>query len=202
MKFYNASAGNPRRVRIFIAEKGLDIPRVDIDFSNKDNQTPDFLKLNSLGEVPILELDDGTAISESTAICRYLEALYPEPALFGITPAEKAHIEMWDRRMEFHIFAVMSNIVRHENAFFADKIEQVAEYAETQRRYIHKKWAWLDSEMADGRPFIAGDTFSIADITAMAALMASDWLKVSPKPELKNLSRWSETVRGRESWSA
>ncbi len=202
MKFYNAGAGNPRRVRIFIAEKGLNIPRVDIDFSKKDNQTSEFLKLNSLGEVPILELDDGTAISESTAICRYLESQHPDPALFGTNNKEIAHIEMWDRRIEFHIFAVMSNIVRHEVEFFADKVEQVPEYAATQRRYIHKKWAWLNSEMADGRPYIAGNSFSVADITAMAALMASDWLKVGPKPELEHVSRWSEVVRNRDSWSA
>jgi len=202
MKFYNASAGNPRRVRIFLVEKGIEIPTVTVDFSKKENYTEAFLKRNSLGEVPILELDDGTAITESTAICRYLESLYPATPLFGTTDVEKAQIEMWDRRIEFHLFAVLSNIVRHEVDFFADKMEQLPDYAATQRRLIHKKWAWLDAEMADERPFIAGDTFSIADITAMAVLSGSEWLKVVPAPNLRHLNKWADAMRKRESWSA
>ena len=202
MKFYNAAAPNPRRVRIFLAEKGVEIPRQDLDLAKGESRTPEFLAKNSLAGTPILELDDGTVLAESVAICRYLESLYPEPALMGSDALESATIEMWNRRMEIEIMATLGDVVVHSVNFFADKVEQIPAYADAQRRMAAKKWAWLDEELADGRRFVAGDQFSIADITGMAALMIGDFIKVEVPAALTHVTRWSEAVRARPSWSA
>lgn len=202
MKFYNSVGGNPRRVRMFLVEKGIEIEEVLVDLAGGETNSEAYLKLNSRGEVPLLELDNGQVIAESTAICRYLEAHYPTPVLFGTTPEEKAHIEMWDRRMEFHIFGILSMIVRHQEPFFKDKVEQIPELPDNFRRLIGKNWSWLNSEMADGRPFIAGDTFSIADITAMTAMRNAGWLKALPSDEDEHVNNWVERVKTRDSWDA
>ena len=202
MKFYNAAAPNPRRVRIFLAEKGVEIPRQDLDLAKGESRTPEFLAKNSLAGTPILELDDGTVLAESVAICRYLESLYPEPALMGSDALEAAKIEMWNRRMEIEIMATVGNVVVHSVSFFADKVEQIPAYADAQRRMAAKRWAWLDEELADGRRFVAGDQFSIADITGMAALMIGDFIKIEVPAALTHVTRWSAAVRARPSWSA
>ena len=202
MKFYNAAAPNPRRVRIFLAEKGVEVPRQDLDLMKGDSRTPEFLAKNSLAGTPILELDDGTILAESVAICRYLESLHPEPALMGTDAVDAARVEMWNRRMEIEIMSTLGNVVVHSIDFFADKIEQVPAYAEAQRRAAAKKWTWLDSELADGRPFVAGDRFSIADITGMAALMIGDFIKIEIPDSLAHVHNWSNAVRSRPSWGA
>lgn len=202
MKFYNGAAGNPRRVRIFIAEKGIDIEQINIDIGKGETRTEEFLAKNSLGELPILELDDGTIITESGAICRYLEEAYPDKPLLGSNSAERANIEMWDRRIEFQLFLKLSNIVQHENEYFADKVEQIPEFAQSQRRFVAQKWSWLNQEMSDGRAYIAGNTFSIADISAMGVLMASEWLKVAPTETDTYIHEWGKRVKARESWNA
>lgn len=202
MKFYNAAAPSPRRVRIFLAEKGLDVPSVDVDILEGESRTPDFLQMNSLGETPVLELDDGTLITECVAICRYFETLHPEPALMGTDARDQAQVEMWNRRMEIQIMSTIGNVARHVAPFFADKVDQIPAFAESQRNAVPKQWAWLDGEMADGRPFVAGDRFSIADITGMAALMAGDFFEMPVPAGLEHVNRWSQSVRSRPSWSA
>lgn len=202
MKLYNGPTPNPRRVRIFLAEKGLDVPRVDLDLRAGENRTPEFLKLNSLGQVPVLELEDGGVITESMAICRYIEELYPEPPLFGSDPRERARIEMWNGRMAFQVFSPIANVAWHTLPFFASRRVQVAAFAEAERQVVPKKWAWLDAELADGRPFVAGDSFSVADITGMATLLLGDLLKIEIPATLTNVHRWDERVRARPSWSA
>jgi glutathione S-transferase len=202
MKFYNATAPNPRRVRIFLAEKGIDIPRVDLDLQAGDNRTPEFRRLNSLGQVPVLELNDGGAITESMAICRYIEELHPDPSLFGTNARERAQVEMWNGRMTYEIFLRIGNVALNTLPFFATRRTQFPAFAEAERKVLPEKWAWLDTELADGRLFISGDSFSVADITGMTASWLGEFLQIEIPAGLTNVRRWDERVRGRASWSA
>ncbi len=202
MKLYNGPAPNPRRVRIFLAEKGIEMPRVDVDLLAGENRTPEFRKLNSVGQVPVLELDDGSVITESMAICRYLEELHPHPSLFGATPRDRARVEMWERRVSNEIYVRIGNVAQHTLPFFATRRVQVAAFAEAERQVVPEKWAWLDAELADGRRFIAGDSFSVADITGMAASLLGEMLKIEIPGALTNVRRWDDRVRTRPSWSA
>jgi glutathione S-transferase len=202
MKLYNAPAPNPRRVRIFLAEKRIDIPRVEVDLPAGENRNAAFRALNSLGQVPVLELNDGGVITESLAICRYLEELHPDPSLFGDNPRDRARIDMWERRMSNEIYIRIGNVAQHTLPFFATRRVQVAAFGEAERQVVPEKWAWLDAELADGRRFIAGDGFSMADITGMAASLLGEFLKIEIPPALNNVRGWDERVRARASWSA
>jgi glutathione S-transferase len=202
MKLYNAPAPNPRRVRIFLAEKGLDVPRVDVDLLAGEHETAEFRKLNSLGKVPVLETDDGGLITESMAICRYIEDLHPNPPLFGTDPRDRARTDMWNGRMTFEILGPISNVAQHTLPFFVTRRVQIPAFAEAERRVVPKRWAWLDAELADGRPFIAGDRFSVADITGMTALLVGEFVNIEIPAGLTNVRRWDERVRARPSWSA
>jgi len=202
MKFYNGSAPNPRRVRIFIAEKGIEVPRVEMNLREFEARTPEFRRINSLAQAPVLKLDDGTVITESVAICRYLEELHPEPALFGSGALGKARVEMWNRRMEIELFNTCAGIAQHSFEFFKDVVYQVPAYAQAQRAVLPDKWAWLDRELSDERRFIAGETFSVADITGMAASMLSEFLESPIPASLTHVRRWDERVRARPSWGA
>jgi glutathione S-transferase len=200
MKLYNGLSPNGARVSAFLIEKDVSIPTIDVSVLEGETRAPEFRKINSLGQVPVLELDDGTIITESVAICRYLELLHPAPALFGEGPIEQAKIEMWNRRMERHIFDTVGNVGMHEMPLFANQIEQIPEYAASLRRRFVKKLSWLDSEMADGRPFIVGDTFSVADITGMAALMVCHFIDETVPAEFKRVKEWEEKMHARPSW--
>jgi glutathione S-transferase len=202
MKLYNAPAPNPRRVRIFLAEKGIVIPRVELDLPAGENRSAEFRKLNSLGQVPVLELDDGSVITESMAICRYLEELHPEPSLFGRNARDRARIEMWERRISNELFIRIGNVALNALPFFATRRTQVAAFAQAERQVVPEKWAWLDGELADGRPFIAGADFSVADITGMAASLLGEMLEIEVPASLTNVRRWDASVRARPSWSA
>lgn len=202
MKLYSAMAPSPRRVRIFIAEKGIEIPRVDLDVTAGDTHSDNFLRKNSLGEVPILELDDGTVIAESQAICRYLEAQFPEPNLFGRDPLEAAQIDMWDRRLEIHLLNPLGLIARHSFDFFKDKVTQVPAFAEAQRRDQKGKFTWLNEELSDGRPFITGERFTVADITGMTVAFILTFVEVERPDGLTHLERWFERLQVRPSWDA
>lgn len=202
MKLYDAMAPNPRRVRIFAAEKGMDLPRETLDLQSGQARTAEFLARNSLGQVPVLELDDGTIVTESVAICRYLEGLQPAPALFGSDPKDSARIEMWNRRMEIEILATIGNVAQHSLAFFKDKVTQIPAFAASQMALIPQKWTWLDGELADGRPFVAGDRFSVADITGMVATKLSELLGSPIPDDLPLVKRWDAQVRARPSWNA
>ncbi len=201
MKLYDSMTPNTLRVQVFLAEKGIEVPRHKINVLGGDTRTPEFLQINPLGEIPVLELDGGEILCESVAICRYFEALHPEPRLFGESAFEQANIEMWNRRVEFHIFGPIGDSARHTLAFFADKVEQVPDYAASQVRRFDENWAWFDKEMSDGRPFIAGDSFSIADITGMAALMVCDISDKALPSDFKHAKRWEEAMRARPSFA-
>jgi glutathione S-transferase len=202
MKIYNsAAAPNPRRVRIFLAEKGIQVPYEEVDIVNAVNRAPEFRKKNPLGTVPVLELDDGTCISESVAICRYFEELHPNPPLMGVDGRDRAIVEMWQRRMEFELLQAIANSFRHRHEFFKGRIAQVPEYAEVSRQHAEKSLAWLDEALAD-RPFVAGERYTIADITALVAVDFGRVSKLRIQPEQKNLTRWYEAVSSRPSAKA
>ena len=199
MKLYDSTmAPNPRRVRIFLAEKGVQVPMLQVDLGKGESRQPAFLAKNPLGSVPVLELDDGTCIAESVAICRYFEVLHPQPPLLGEGAKQEALVEMWQRRMETEVFQNITGVFRNTHAFFKGRIEQVPEFGEVCRRAALKRLAWLDEELAS-RPFVAGDRFTIADITALCGLDFGRVTGIKPAPEQKNLLRWHEVVSGRPS---
>ena len=198
MKFYDLPASpNARRVRIFMAEKGLELPTVTVDMMQGENSTPEYLAKNSLGKMPVLELDDGTCIAESAAICRYLEELHPEPSLFGRDALERARVEMWHRRMELEILLPMIAIFVHSAAMWQGRLVQVAEWAEVNRTNVAARMAWLDGAL-DGREYIAGDEYSVADIAAQCAfVMGKAAVGVRIPADLENLDRWWQRVSTR-----
>jgi glutathione S-transferase len=199
MKLYDSTlAPNPRRVRIFLAEKGVEVPTVQVDLGKAESRQPEFLARNPLGGVPVLELDDGTCIAESVAICRYFEVLHPQPPLLGTDAKDQALVEMWQRRMEFELFQNITGVFRNTHKFFEGRIEQVPEFGEVCRRAAEKRLAWLDGELA-GRPFVAGERFTIADITALCGIDFGRVTGIRPAPDQKNLLRWHEAVSSRPS---
>jgi glutathione S-transferase len=202
MKIYNSpTAPNPRRVRVFLAEKGVQVPYEDVDIGKAVNRQPEFRKKNPMAGVPVLELDDGTCIAESVAICRYFEELHPEPNLFGVGAKERAQVDMWNRRMEFNLLQPIADTFRQRHEFFKGRIRQVPEYADIQRLNAEDSLKWLDGELAN-RKFIAGDRFTIADITAMIAVDFGRVSKIAIQPDQKNLARWHAEVSARPSAKA
>jgi glutathione S-transferase len=202
MKIYEfTQAPNPRRVRVFLAEKGIQVPFEQVNLATGDNRKPEFLKINPMGAVPVLELDDGTHIAESVAICRYFEAQKPEPALMGVDAQDKAIVEMWNRRMELEILGMTAGAFRNTSEFFKGRIPQSAEYGEICRNAALKRLEWLDKELA-GREFVAGDRYSIADITALIAIDFGRTTGIKITPEQKNLKRWHDAVSSRPSAKA
>jgi glutathione S-transferase len=202
MKIHEShNAPNPRRVRVFLAEKGIQVPFEEVDIGKAVNREEEFRKKNPLATVPVLELDDGTCISESVAICRYFEELQPQPPLFGADAQQRALVEMWNRRMEFNILQPIADSFRQRHDFFKGRIRQLAEYAEVQRLNAEDGLDWLDRELA-ARRFIAGDQFSIADITAVVAIDFGRVSKIAIKPDQLNLARWHAEVSARPSTKA
>jgi glutathione S-transferase len=202
MKLYDTKqAPNPRRVRIFLAEKGIEVPLVPVDLASAQNRQPEFLKKNPMGQVPVLELDDGTLIAETVAISRYFEQQKPEPPLMGVDPLDRVVVEMWQRRMEFKLWTNVGSAFRNTHAFFKGRIEQVPEYGEVCRKAAIDALPWLDAELA-GREFIAGARYTIADITALVSLDFGRVLGIKIPPELGNLSRWYAAVSSRPSAGA
>ena len=200
MKLYNHTlAPNPRRVRIFAAEKAIELRLADVDILAGQSRTPEFLAKNSSGGVPVLELDDGSCLSESVAICRYLEGLHPEPNLLGRDLREQAEIERWNRRMELELFAAIGRTVQNTSSIFQGRVKQFPEYGEAQRAIVYQRLERMDREL-NGLRFVAGDRFTIADITALVAIDIGGRLAdIKIAPELGHLTRWHETVSSRPS---
>jgi glutathione S-transferase len=202
MKLYDSQAApNPRRVRIFLAEKGIQVPMVQVDLAKAENRKPEFLRLNPMGGVPVLELDDGTLLAESVAICRYFEETKPNPPLFGVDARDRALVEMWQRRMELEIFNTITGTFRNTHAFFKGRIPQVPEYGEVCRQAAEKRLVWLDEVLAS-RPFVAGDRFTIADITALCGIDFGRISQIRIQEGQKNLKRWHDAVSSRPSAKA
>ncbi len=200
MKLYDfALAPNPRRVRIFLAEKGIDLAKIQVDLGKLVQKEAEFTSINPMQRTPALVLDDGTAIAESVAICRYFEELQPKPNLFGEGPLGKALVEMWQRRAEFHLLVPVANAFRHSHPAMKNmEIPQVPEFAETNKPKAVAFVEFLDSELA-GRPFVAGENFSIADITAFVATDFMKPARISVPPSLSHFADWYARVSARPS---
>jgi glutathione S-transferase len=202
MKLYDAkTAPNPRRVRIFLAEKGVSVPVEQVDIVSAQNRSAEFRSKNAMGTLPVLELDDGTTIAESVAICRYFEELRPEPPLMGTDAKDRAVVEMWQRRMELELFLPIAQVFRNGHAFFKGRIPQVPEYGEVCRTQAQQRLAWLDGVLA-GRSFVAGERYTIADITALCAVDFGRVSDIRILPEQTNLTRWHAAVSSRPSAKA
>jgi glutathione S-transferase len=202
MKLYDSKiAPNPRRVRIFLAEKGIEVPTVQVDIASGENRKPPYVEKNPLGGTPMLELDDGTCIAETVAICRYFEEIQPNPPLLGTDAKDRALVEMWQRRMELELFRHVTGCFQNTHDFFKGRIEQVPAFGEVCRKAARARLAWLDGDLG-GRPFIAGERYTIADITALCAIDFGRVVDIRIAPEQKNLLRWHESVSSRPSAKA
>ena len=203
MKLYDYKAGpNPRRVRIFLAEKGISVPLVHTDIVKREQKTPEFLAKNPIGSIPVLELEDGTCISESVAICRYFEELHPDPPLFGTTALEKATIEMWLRRVELNFMVPVGMVWIHGHPLTARLIKQIPEAADQNRKRVHMGYKLLDDQLADNA-FVVGGTYSVVDAVLLASLdFANGLVGVPYDPELQHLKRWHDAVSARPSADA
>ena len=203
MKLYDGGrAPNPRRVRIFLAEKGVTVPTEQVDLGALQHKSEAYAAINPLQRVPALVLDDGTVIAESIAICRYFEALQPAPALFGRDGLDSALIEMWNRRVELHLLMPVSFVFRHLHPAMKEmEVPQVAAWGEANKPRVFAFLELLDRELKD-RAFIAGAEYSVADITAMVAVDFMRVMKLVPPASLAELRRWHTTVAARPSAAA
>jgi glutathione S-transferase len=203
MKLYDGGrAPNPRRVRIFLAEKGISVPVEPVDLGAMAHKSTAFTAVNPLQRVPALELDDGTVITESIAICRYFEAKQPEPPLFGVEHKEMAIVEMWQRRVEMHLLGPVSHVFRNSHPAMKEmEVPQVPAWAEANRPRVYETLCFIDKELG-GRPFIAGESYSVADITALVAIDFMKPAKLARPAELTHLARWHDAVSSRPSAKA
>lgn len=202
MKLYdNEHAPNPRRVRMVLAEKGIEVERVALDIGAGDNLSDDFKARNPMAKVPVLELDDGLCLSETGAICRYLDETYPEPALFGTTAKERAIIDMWDRRMELGLMFSAAMGFQHIVGFFKDRMTPVPAWGEQCVENYRKQLPVLETQLSH-HEFVSGSEFTIADITAVCAIDFARVLKVRLDDSTPNLQRWYQAMRERPSYRA
>ena len=198
MKLYGAPypAPNPRRVRIFLAEKGIQLEETPVDMAKREHKSSDYRAMNSLGQVPTLELSDGTAISETVAICRYFEETHPEPPLFGTTAIEKALVDMWVRRVEFVVMGPVGNYWRHAHPRTAALLNQFKDFGESNQETYAGAQKWLDRELAN-REFVAGAHFTIADICLLTTVDFAKWIGLPIDPQHENLTAWHRRVSTR-----
>lgn len=202
MKLYDLKGGmNPRRVRIFLSEKSVEIPVQLVDMTKGENATPEFLAMNPMGKLPVLELDDGTFITESVAICRYIEALHPEPNMFGTNPLETANIEMWTRRAELDFAIPILQVFEHLHPFWEGRVKQVKECGELARDKVLERFAWLDGELGKrataDRQFLAAGRYTVADVTLQSALIVAKACGVRIPEEQTHLTQWFASVTSR-----
>lgn len=209
MKFYDCkTAPSPRRVRIFLAEKGLELETIQVDLGSGEQFGEAFRKINPDCAVPVLQLDDGQCISEVVAICSYIEALHPLPALFGATPEEQAAALMWNAKVEQQGLAAMRDAFRNSAKGLKDKAltgpdayPQIPELAERGRQCVDRFMARVDKRLADAQ-YLAGDFFSIADISALVCVDFAAWIKIALPADAENLKRWYQDVSTRPSTAA
>jgi len=203
MKLYDGGrAPNPRRVRIFLAEKGVAVPTEQVDLGKLEQRSDAFTALNPMQRVPALVLDDGTVIAESIAICRYFEALNPGPPLFGRGALDEALVEMWNRRVELHLFLPVATVFQHLHPVMKIMIDpQVAAWGEANKPRVTKFLQFLDGELKD-RAYVAGAAYTVADITAMVAVDFMRVSKMAVPEELSNVRRWHQAVSARPSAAA
>jgi glutathione S-transferase len=204
MKFYNSGGPNPRMVRMFMAEKGIEIAKVDVDLRGGENRREPYLKVNPAGQTPALELDDGTVLAEITAICEYLDEIKKDsPSLIGDTPAERASTRMWTRRIDLNIAEPALNGFRFGEGLkmFQSRVRCIPQAADELKATARDKLAWLD-KLVGGKPFIAGNKFSMADVFLFAMLDFMKGVGQPLDPALKNLTAWFERMKARPSAAA
>jgi glutathione S-transferase len=203
MKFYDSVGPNPRIVRMFMAEKGIEIPKQTVDVRKGENREEAHLKRNPHGQMPTLELDCGSYLSEITAICEYLEEKHPNPSLIGKTPEEKAETRMWTRRVDLNICEPMANGFRFSQGLplFKDRIVTVPEAADGLKKIARNRIEWVDAQMAD-REYLCGKRFSLADILLYAFIDFGGQVGQPLAPENKNLASWFARVKARPSSAA
>jgi len=200
MKFYNSIGPNPRVVKMFMAEKGISIPRVEVDLRGGENRQPAPVARNPTGQMPTLELDDGRYLAEVTAICEYLEEKHPTPILIGANPEERAMTRMWTRRVDLYIVEPMLNGFRSSQGlnFFKDRLRVMPQAAEDLKTLAQEKLTWLDGLIA-GRDFIAGPKFTLADIMLFCPLDFGTTVGQSLNRDNKNIAAWYDRVKARPS---
>lgn len=203
MKLFNSIGPNPHVVRMFIAEKGLDIPREDIDLVAGENRKPEHMKRNPSGQCPVLELDDGSCLSEITAICEYLEEKHPTPVLIGATPEERAKTRMWTRKIDLNILEPMTGGFRYGEGLklFQNRIRCLPEASAGLKAIAQDNLKWLDAQLAD-KEFICGDRFSLADVMSYCFLAFAATARQPLNPDFKHLGAWFERVSKRPSAAA
>lgn len=195
-------APNPRRVRIFLAEKGIEVPMAQVDLGKMEHKQSDYSRINALQRTPSLVLDDGTVITESVAICRYFEELHPEPKLFGRSAVECATVEMWRRRVELHLMMPTAMVFRHTHpAMAAMEVPQIQQVADANRPRVLDFLKVLDERLAETR-WLAGDDYSMADIDGLVAIDFLRFPRIALPPELANVARWHGELLARPSAKA
>lgn len=200
--FDGGKAPNPRRVRVFLAEKGIEVPLAPVDMGAMGHRSPEVADRNPLRRLPVLELDDGTVITETVAICRYFEEIQPEPPLFGTGAVGRAKVEEWQRRMELNLMMPVGHAFRHIHPAMKDwEVPQIAEWGEANKPKALDFLALLDRELA-GREFAAGDSYSIADITGLIAIDFMKPARILMPEEFVNVRRWHAALAARPSASA
>jgi glutathione S-transferase len=203
MKLYDSKlAPNPRRVRIFLAEKNVAVPTEQVDIAGMQHKTPEYTAINPLQRMPSLVLDDGTVITESIAICRYFESLHPDPPLFGVGSKDIAIVEMWNRRAEMNFLATVAAVFRHTHPAMRElEVPQVAAWAESNRPRAAWFLEMLDGELAT-REFVAGDRFTVADITMQVAVDFMKPARLAIPGDATHVKRWHAAVSTRPSAGA
>lgn len=200
--YHDTRAPNPRRVRIFFAEKGVAYDTIEVSIAASAHQTPEFRKKNPLALLPVLELADGRILRESMAICRYIEELYPEPNLFGADAWERAQIEQWNRHAELELLIPITQVFRNTNPYWTGRIKQVPEFGELAREVVAGRFDWIEGELGQ-RPYVAGQRFTVADITALCAIDFGKPCKIRLDAATHpNLAAWHERVSSRPSSKA
>lgn len=203
MKFYNSMGPNPRMVRFFMAEKGIDIPSEEVDLMAGDNRKEAYLAKNPHGQMPCLETDDGDFISEITVICEYLDEKNPGGDLIGTTPEERGETRMWTRRVDLNVCEPLGNGFRWAEglAMFKDRIVTVPEGADGMKKIAQDRLKWFDGQM-EGKDYLAGDRFTMADILLYSFVDFGQGVGQPLNPEFKNLGAWFERVGARDAAKA
>ncbi|MDX1561149.1 MAG: glutathione S-transferase family protein [Marinobacter sp.] len=202
--FETKTAPNPRRVRMFMAEKGLldKAEFIEIDLQKGENLTPEFVARNPMKKVPVMELEDGTCIAETMAICRYFEESYPDtPSLLGDTPLEKAQLEQWLRWIELFFFMPTGMCFQHTTGYFKDRMNPIKEWGEECGKNVEKFMHFLDEQL-EGKEYICCDRFTAADINAFTTVAFARVVGIRIKPEQANLQAWYDRIKERPSAQA
>jgi glutathione S-transferase len=200
MKLYNSMGPNPKVVRMFMAEKGIEIPKVEVDLMGGENRREPYLAKNPSGQLPALELDDGSVLAEITAICEYLDEKYPGSSLIGTTPEERAETRMWMRRIDLNIMEPMANGFRYSEGFdlFKNRIRTIPHASDDLKQCAQEKLAWLDKQMA-ARRYVAGERLTLADLMLYAFVNFFQKVGQPLDPKLENVNAWYGRMKERPS---